>query len=72
MRLKTHTQILTSSGTARIWLNPFRKQTNTFGAPQRIADVAQSIAVSPAPSTTTLPLRTGNTDLHAHIPIQNT
>jgi hypothetical protein len=46
---------LTSSGTARIFLKPLRNTTNTFFAPHRRAEVAQSNAVSPAPSTTTLP-----------------
>jgi len=47
--------LLTSSGTARILVKPLRNTTNTFLAPQRSAEVAQSNAVSPAPSTTTLP-----------------
>ena len=41
---------------------------NTRLAPQRSADVAQSKAVSPAPSTMTDPEREGRTDLQAHIP----
>ena len=37
-------------------------------APHLKADVAQSNAVSPAPSTITLPYICGSCDLHAHIP----
>lgn len=50
----------TSSGTALILVNPFLKTTNTRRAPQRKADVAQSKAVSPAPSTITVPCIDGN------------
>ncbi|KAH9506608.1 hypothetical protein DERF_011333 [Dermatophagoides farinae] len=46
---------LTSSGTARILLNPRRNTSDTRLAPQRIAAVAQSNAVSPAPNTITCP-----------------
>lgn len=45
----------TSSGTAFILELPLRNTTKTFLAPHRNADVAQSKAVSPAPSTMTLP-----------------
>jgi hypothetical protein len=37
-------------------------------APHLKADVAQSNAVSPDPSTITLPYNCGSCDLHAHIP----
>lgn len=57
-----------SSGTALMFVNPFRKMTKTRRAPHRMADVAQSKAVSPAPRTTTLPYNCGNSDLQAHIP----
>ena len=77
MHLNTHVAIcliifstrgLTSSGTALMLVNPLRKTTNTLLAPHLSADVAQSNAVSPAPSTITLPCRDGNIDLQAHIP----
>lgn len=61
-------RFLTSSGTARIFLKPLRNTTNTFFAPHRRAEVAQSNAVSPAPSTITLPWREGKALLHSHIP----
>ena len=60
--------LLTSSGTACIFLKPLRNTTNTFLAPQRSAEVAQSNAVSPAPSTITLPKREGKALLHSHMP----
>lgn len=59
---------LTSSGTALILTKPFLKTTNTRRAPQRKADVAQSKAVSPAPSTITAPRIDGNGEWQAHIP----
>jgi hypothetical protein len=37
-------------------------------APHLSAEVAQSKAVSPAPSTTTEPCKRGKVDLQAHIP----
>ena len=50
-------------------VNPFLKTTNTRLAPQRRAEVAQSNAVSPAPSTMTLPWRLGREGaLQEHIP----
>ena len=59
----------TSSGTARIPVNPLRNAIVTREAPQRRADVAQSMAVSPAPRTTTRPLMVGSgVRLHPHIP----
>ena len=58
----------TSSGTALMFVKPLRKTTNTFLAPQRRAEVAQSKAVSPAPSTTTVPDSCGRDALHAHMP----
>ena len=60
---------VTSSGTARILVNPFLNTTNTFLAPQRRAEVQQSKAVSPAPSTIAVPDSSGNLDLQPHIPI---
>ena len=52
-----------------MFVNPFLNTTYTRFAPQRRADVAQSNAVSPHPSTTTLPDREGrDAELHAHIP----
>ena len=60
--------ILTSSGTARMLLKPLRNTTNTRLAPHRIADVAQSNAVSPAPSTITLPCNLGSVALQPHMP----
>lgn len=61
--------IITSSGTARMLVNPFLKTTKTFFAPHLSAEVAQSKAVSPAPRTTTFPRREGSPLLlHAHIP----
>lgn len=54
--LETHT----SSGTARMLVNPLRNTTKTFRAPHLSADVAQSNAVSPAPRTTTLPNKLGS------------
>ena len=65
----TFSVILTSSGTARILLNPLRNTTNTLRAPQRRAEVAQSKAVSPAPSTTTVPWILGNWAEHKHDPV---
>ncbi len=59
----------TSSGTARMLVKPLRKTTNTFFAPQRSADVAQSNAVSPAPNTTHVPGKRGKLSLQEHIPI---
>lgn len=60
---------LASSGTARIPVNPLRKAIVTRDAPQRRAEVAQSIAVSPAPRTTTRPRIVGSgLRLHPHIP----
>lgn len=61
---------ITSSGTARTLVKPFRKTTKTFRAPHRRAEVAQSKAVSPAPRTITLPRRDGSSwlFLQAHIP----
>ena len=50
----------TSSGTALILLKPLRNTIKTFLAPHRKADVAQSKAVSPAPSTITLPCTLGS------------
>ncbi|QQP51182.1 Dihydropyrimidine dehydrogenase [Caligus rogercresseyi] len=47
-------------GTARIFENPFRKTTKTLFAPHRIAEVAQSKAVSPAPRTMTSPYNSGS------------
>lgn len=62
-------EMITSSGTALTLVNPFLKTTNTLLAPHLKAEVAQSKAVSPAPSTITLPRREGNALLlHAHIP----
>lgn len=58
----------TSSGTARILVNPFLKTTKTRWAPQRKADVAQSKAVSPAPRTITVPCIDGNEERQPHIP----
>ena len=50
-------------------LKPFRNTTNTFLAPHLNADVAQSIAVSPAPNTITIPYNLGSfDDLHLHSP----
>ena len=63
-----HLTHLTSSGTALMLVKPFLNTTNTLLAPQRSADVQQSNAVSPAPSTITTPFSSGNLDLHAHIP----
>ena len=61
--------ILTSSGTALMLVKPFLKTTNTFFAPHRRADVAQSKAVSPAPSTIAVPRSLGRgVCLHEHIP----
>ena len=48
-------------------VNPFLKTTKTLLAPQRRAEVAQSKAVSPAPSTMTLPCRLGREFLQEHI-----
>lgn len=45
----------TSSGTALMLVKPFLNTTKTRLAPHLSADVAQSNAVSPAPSTITLP-----------------
>jgi hypothetical protein len=42
----------------------FHNKTNRF-----ILLLLVRHAVSPAPRTTTLPLKTGSADLHAHIPI---
>ena len=68
--LKHMEGVLTSSGTALMFVKPFLKMTNTFFAPQRRADVAQSKAVSPAPSTITVPRSTGrDVCLHEHIPV---
>ena len=62
--------MLTSSGTALMFVKPFLKMTNTLFAPQRRADVAQSKAVSPAPSTITVPRSSGrDVRLHEHIPV---
>ena len=58
----------TSSGTARMFVKPLRKTMKTLRAPHRRADVAQSNAVSPTPSTITLPYSSGRRALHAHIP----
>lgn len=60
--------ILTSSGTARMLVNPFLKTTNTRRAPQRRAEVAQSKAVSPAPRTITVPRSSGSAERQLHIP----
>lgn len=49
----------TSSGTALILVNPRRKTTYTLLAPHLSAEVAQSNAVSPAPSTITFPFKLG-------------
>ena len=52
-------------------VNPFLNTTNTLLAPHRSAEVAQSNAVSPAPSTITLqPSMLGKSDLHEHMPAQ--
>jgi len=61
---------LTSSGTARMLVNPLRNTTKTLDAPQRSAEVAQSNAVSPAPNTMTTPEIFGNSffALHLHMP----
>ena len=59
---------ITSSGTARMLVKPFLKTTKTFLAPHLKAEVAQSKAVSPAPSTITLPCSGGSWALHARIP----
>lgn len=65
-----HLGILTSSGTARILVKPFLKVTKTLVAPHLRADVAQSKAVSPAPSTNTLPLSIGREQQHdPHMPV---
>ena len=58
----------TSSGTGLIVVKPFLNVRNTRFAPHRRADVAQSKAVSPAPSTITFPWSSGNLALQAHIP----
>lgn len=58
----------TSSSTARISADERRNATITRAAPQRREDVAQSMAVSPAPSTMTRPKSAGSEDLHAHRP----
>ena len=52
-------------------VNPFRNTTNTFLAPQRSADVAQSKAVSPAPNTIQVPCISGSVFLQEHIPTMN-
>uniref|UniRef100_A0A6B0UR70 Uncharacterized protein n=1 Tax=Ixodes ricinus TaxID=34613 RepID=A0A6B0UR70_IXORI len=57
-----------SSGTARMFVKPFRKTTKTRLAPHLSADVAQSNAVSPAPRTITLPKSDGRVCLQPHIP----
>lgn len=62
----------TSSGTALMLVNPFLNTTYTLLAPHLRADVAQSKAVSPAPSTITLPDSWGSLDLQLHIPVQRT
>ena len=49
-------------------VKPFLNTMYTFFAPQRRADVAQSNAVSPTPSTITFPYTLGNLLLQAHIP----
>lgn len=49
----------TSSGTALILVKPRRKTTYILLAPHRIAEVAQSKAVSPAPNTITFPYKLG-------------
>jgi len=59
----------TSSGTARMLVKPLRKTMKTLRAPHRNADVAQSNAVSPTPSTIALPCSTGRRVLQAHIPV---
>jgi hypothetical protein len=61
---------ITSSGTARMLVNPLRNTTKTLDAPHRSAEVAQSNAVSPAPRTMTFPAICGSDFLllHAHIP----
>ena len=58
----------TSSGTALMVVKPFLNTTKTLRAPQRSAEVAQSKAVSPAPSTITEPCSWGSVLLHWHIP----
>ena len=61
-------QMVTSSGTALMLVKPLRKTTNTRLAPHLKAEVQQSKAVSPAPSTMTLPDNCGNFALQPHIP----
>ena len=62
----------TSSGTALMLVNPLRNTTKTLLAPHLRAEVAQSNAVSPAPSTSTLhPCKSGRLDLHVHMPTMN-
>lgn len=64
-----YNNVPTSSGTARMFVHPFRNTTKTFLAPHRSAEVAQSKAVSPAPSTMTVPWSIGRDSLlQAHNP----
>mmetsp|Transcript_828 Transcript_828/g.1476 ORF Transcript_828/g.1476 Transcript_828/m.1476 type:complete len:299 (-) Transcript_828:255-1151(-) len=63
--------ISNSSGHARISLNDRRKHRITRSAPHRKALLAQSMAVSPAPSTMTVPCSAGRAGVAAplqHIP----
>ena len=52
-------------------VKPFLNMIYTFFAPHRRADVAQSNAVSPTPSTITFPYILGNLLLQVHIPAGN-
>ena len=61
----------TSSGTGLMPVKPLRNTTVTRCAPVRRALVAQSNAVSPAPSTTTWPQRRTVSARHAHTPAHN-
>lgn len=62
----------TSSETALMLVNPFLNTTYTLLAPHVRADVAQSKAVSHAPSTIILPDSWGSLNLQLHIPVQRT
>ena len=64
----SYVYVYTSSGTARMLVNPLLNTTNTRRAPHLKAEVAQSNAVSPDPNTITLPCKEGRELLQEQIP----